>query len=96
MRSPDFVEIATSAVRTKSTRHRLISELWLRETWWTRTGLTLEQAWALYSPVDFNFANKYWEIEAKIANSQSGSSQSADVTEAAFQALKQGGNDGVH
>lgn len=82
---------ATSAARMKRTSHPLIRDLWTREAWWTRTGLTVEQARALYTHADFERAMKLWEIEAAIANggnSSSGSGQSAEDTEAAFQKLR--------
>jgi hypothetical protein len=65
--------------------------------WFTRTGLTLEQAWATYSPVNFGYAVKYWEIEAAVNNKSSSSASTPDAiqaTEAAYQALKLQG--GVH
>jgi hypothetical protein len=68
--------------------------LWTREAWWTRTGLTVEQARALYTHVDFERAMKLWEIDAALSNggsSSGGSAQSVEDTEAAFQALRQQG-----
>lgn len=93
---PTFVAQATSAVRMKRTNHPLIMDLWTREAWWTRTGLTVEQARALYTHADFNRAMKLWEIEAAISNggSSSGSVQTVEDTEAAFQRLREQG--GVH
>lgn len=63
----------------------------MRTTWWKHTGLTLEQARALYGAQEFADALTYWRIEAEERNSKSGSgkgpAQDPAAVDAAFAQL---------
>jgi hypothetical protein len=60
----------------------------MRETWWSRTGLTLEQARRLYSAQEFEDAMRFWRVEAEERNSRSGDGgQDPEAVDAAFAAL---------
>lgn len=61
----------------------------MREIWWSRTGLTLERARALYDAQEFADALTFWRIEAQERNSKSGSGggQDPEAVDAAFARL---------
>ena len=62
----------------------------MRQVWWSRVGLTLEAARALYDPQEFTDALTFWRIEAQERNSRSGGgsrAQDPDEVDAAFARL---------
>jgi len=64
----------------------------MREIWWSRTGLTLERARALYDPQEFADTLTYFRIEAEERNSRSGGGvngrqQAPEEVDAAFAQL---------
>lgn len=63
----------------------------MRGIWWSRTGLTLEQARALYDPQEFVDCLTFWRIEAEERNSRSGGAggggQAPEEVDAAFARL---------
>jgi hypothetical protein len=62
----------------------------MREIWWSRTGLTLESARALYDPLEFADILTFFRIEAEERKSPSGgegAAQDPDSVDAAFAQL---------
>ncbi len=61
----------------------------MRQIWWSRTGLTLERARALYDPQEFDDALTFWRIESEERSSKGGSGggQDPDAVDAAFAQL---------
>lgn len=62
----------------------------MREIWWSRTGLTLENARALYDPQEFTDVLTFFSIEAEERNSGSGGrggGQDPESVDAAFAQL---------
>lgn len=63
----------------------------MREVWWSRTGLTLEKARAIFDPQEFADFLTFWRIEAQERNSKAGGSgsmqQDPEAVDAAFAAL---------
>lgn len=62
----------------------------MREIWWSRLGLTLEAARALYDPLEFADVLTFFRIEAEERKSKGGSSgggQDPEAVDAAFARL---------
>lgn len=73
---------------SSSTTDPLIQELWVREVFFTRLGLTYEAATRVFSTQQIADALTYWRIEGEVRHAQANAPSTSgqrDATEAAYQ-----------